>query len=78
MKGGEDHHGHRTLCIHSMVLSKQFMPQKTYQKNIKPKGIIFCQVKEEIPRNFFSSGAAANTGLASAEACTRTDTRRGS
>ena len=43
-----------------------------------PKGIIFCQVKAAIPRNFFSSGAAANTGMASEEAWARTTARRGS
>lgn len=52
---------------------------RSYQKNMIPRGIIFCQVKEEIPKNFFSSPAeAARTGLAaSALAWTRTEARRG-
>ena len=40
--------------------------------------MIFCQVKAGMPRNFFSSGAEAKTSLASAEAWTRTEARRGS
>jgi hypothetical protein len=43
-----------------------------YQKNMRPKGMIFCHVKVEIPKNFFSSGEAAMTGAGKAVAWMQT------
>ena len=54
----------------------------THQKNMMPRGMIFFQVKLEMPMKEPSEGtgvAAATRGAASAEeACTRTAERRGS
>lgn len=41
------------------------------QKNMKPRGIIFCQVKASIPRKpFFSAGTSAPSPAIAAEAAT--------